>query len=87
MIKYLTLEEVLYLHDYAIHRYGGSYGIANMGQLQSTLNAPKQTMFGEELYRTSLRRRRFSSIRWSKITLSLMGTSEPLSMPCSGFWK
>jgi len=50
MMKYLTLEEVLYLHDYAIHRYGGSYGIANMGQLQSALNAPKQTMFGEELY-------------------------------------
>ena len=50
MTKYLTLEEVLFLHDYAIQRYGGSYGIANMGQLESARNAPKQTMFGEELY-------------------------------------
>lgn len=52
MIEYLTVEEVLALHKYAIRRYGGSYGVASVDRLESALNTPKQTMFGEELYST-----------------------------------
>jgi len=50
MTKYLTVDEVLVLHEYAIRRYGGSYGVTSVERLESALNAPKQTMFGEELY-------------------------------------
>jgi len=50
MIQYLTIEDVLALHDYAIQRYGGSSGILGMGRLESALDTPKQAMFGEELY-------------------------------------
>jgi death-on-curing protein len=50
MIQYLTIEDILALHDYAIQRYGGSPGVLGMGRLESALDAPKQTMFGEELY-------------------------------------
>lgn len=50
MTEYLALEEVLALHEYAIRRYGGSYGVASLERLESALNTPKQTMFGEELY-------------------------------------
>ena len=50
MTEYLTVDEVLALHKYAIRRYGGSYGVASMERLESALNTPKQTMFGDELY-------------------------------------
>jgi len=50
MTEYLTVDEVLVLHEYAIRRYGGSYGVASVERLESALNMPKQTMFGEELY-------------------------------------
>lgn len=50
MTKYLAIDEVLALHDYAIQRYGGSYGVASMEKLESALDTPKQTVFGEELY-------------------------------------
>jgi death-on-curing protein len=50
MTRRLTVEHVLVLHEYAIQRYGGSRGILDRGRLESALNTPKQTMFGEELY-------------------------------------
>lgn len=47
---YLDLEEVLRIHERMIVQYGGSFGILNQGALESTLAAPQQTMFGEDLY-------------------------------------
>ena len=49
-IRYLTVEEVLTIHDYAIREFGGSPEIGDVGRLQSSLAAPRQTMFGQELY-------------------------------------
>lgn len=50
MIQYLTKDEVLDLHAYVVTRYGGRLGIASQDRLVSALDAPRQVMFGSELY-------------------------------------
>lgn len=50
MIKYLTLEEVLEMHDAFIEKFGGLKGIRNVNLLLSAIETPKATMFGEDLY-------------------------------------
>jgi death on curing protein len=37
MIDYLTIEEVLAIHEDQINRYGGSFGLRDVGQLESAL--------------------------------------------------
>jgi death-on-curing protein len=49
-IHYLTKEELLDLHVYAVSRFGGQMGIASQDRLHNVLNAPRQEMFGAELY-------------------------------------
>ncbi len=49
-MNYLTKEDLLDLHTYAITRYGGLLGIQSQDRLQTALNAPRQQMFGAELY-------------------------------------
>ncbi|MCG8346695.1 MAG: type II toxin-antitoxin system death-on-curing family toxin [Chloroflexales bacterium] len=49
-MNYLTKEDLLDLHTYAVLRYGGLLGIASQDRLQAVLNAPRQEMFGTELY-------------------------------------
>ncbi len=49
-MHYPTLDEVLTLHQLALDAHGGSIGVRDPGLLQSAMAAPRQTMFGEELY-------------------------------------
>lgn len=49
-MNYLTRDELLDLHAYAVERYGGLLGIKSQDRLQTVLNAPRQEMFGAELY-------------------------------------
>ena len=49
-MEYLDLDEVLQLHELSILRYGGSLCLRDLGLLESALAAPKQTMFGDDLY-------------------------------------
>lgn len=49
-MNYLTKEELLDLHAYAVERYGGLLGIKSQDRLQTALSAPRQEMFGAELY-------------------------------------
>ena len=49
-MRYPTLDEVLTLHRLALEAHGGSAGLRDMNALRSALVAPRQTMFGEELY-------------------------------------
>jgi len=49
-IRYLTAEEVILIHEYAIREFGGGFGLASMARLESALALPQQTMFGEDLY-------------------------------------
>lgn len=52
MIQYLTLEEVLEMHDVFIEKFGGLKGIRDINLLLSAIETPKATMFGEDLYPT-----------------------------------
>lgn len=52
MIKYLTLEEVLEMHDVFIEKFGGLQGIRDTNLLLSAIETPKAAMFGEDLYPT-----------------------------------
>lgn len=49
-ICYLTVEEVIALHDYAVQRFGGTSGLADRGKLEASLATPAQNVFGAELY-------------------------------------
>jgi death-on-curing protein len=49
-VRYLSPNEVLLIHDHAIREFGGSLGLISPGQLEASIAAPRQTMFGEELY-------------------------------------
>ena len=52
MIKFLTLEEVLEMHDVFIDKFGGLRGVRDPNLLLSAVETPKSTMFGEDLYPT-----------------------------------
>jgi len=47
---FLTVEEVIQIHDDLINEYGGLHGIRDMGLLVSAIEMPKATMFGEYLH-------------------------------------
>lgn len=51
-IQYLSLEQVLAVHEMLIKRYGGSQGIFNQGLLESAVFRPQATAFGQEAYPT-----------------------------------
>jgi len=48
--RYMTLEEILRLHFQLIEDFGGSHGVRDTGRLKSVVQAPKQSVFGEEQY-------------------------------------
>ena len=50
MIEYLSIEQVIELHDEMLKRYGGLPGIRDKNLLWSAIDAPKAAMFGQEMY-------------------------------------
>lgn len=53
-VKYITLDVVLAIHDDMIERYGGGYGIRDLGLIQAALARPQASFGGEDLYPTIL---------------------------------
>lgn len=49
-MQYLTVEDIIVIHSLAIRAFGGGPGLLDERRLQSSVEAPKQTMFGDELY-------------------------------------
>ena len=49
-MNYLTKDELLDIHAFILDRYGGRMGIASQDRLTNVLDAPRQIMFGVELY-------------------------------------
>lgn len=47
---FLSVEEVIQVHDELVSEYGGLHGIRDMGLLISAIEMPKATMFGEYLH-------------------------------------
>lgn len=50
MIEYLTIDQVMELHDELLKKYGGLPGIRDKNLLWSAIDAPKAAMFGQEMY-------------------------------------
>lgn len=51
-MRYLTAEELLFLHFKIIEDYGGSHGVRDEGRIQSVIASPASEAFGEALYAT-----------------------------------
>ncbi len=51
-MKYVTVQDVLLLHNLAIDNFGGSHGLRDFGLLESAVMRPQATYDGEELYPT-----------------------------------
>lgn len=49
-MKYLTVQDVLLLHQLAIDEFGGSHGLRDLGLLESAVGRPVATFDGKELY-------------------------------------
>jgi death-on-curing protein len=49
---FLTLDEVLEIHEQQIELYGGSYGLRDPGALESAVATPQATFGGEYLHTT-----------------------------------
>jgi death on curing protein len=49
-MKYLTVKDVLLLHDISIDKFGGSHGLRDFGLLESAVARPQSTFDGEDLY-------------------------------------
>ena len=49
-MKYLTVEQVLFLHARLVEETGGSHGIRDLGLLESAVARPQATFEGEDLY-------------------------------------
>ncbi len=52
MIRYLSLQEIVFLHAEIISRSGGVLGIRYRGGLESALAQPQMSFQGQELYPT-----------------------------------
>ncbi len=49
-MKYLSAEQVLFIHSRLIDRTGGSHGVRDIGLLESALARPMSTYDGKDLY-------------------------------------
>lgn len=49
-MNYLSKADLLDLHTFAVERYGGLMGIKSQDRLQTAVAAPRQELFGAELY-------------------------------------
>lgn len=49
-MEYLSLDDVLAIHLLAQEEFGGTPEILSAERLESCLESPRQTMFGEDLY-------------------------------------
>ncbi len=49
-MRYLTAQQVLFLHARLIAETGGSYGVRDIGLLESAVARPQATFGGEDLY-------------------------------------
>lgn len=51
-IVFVSIPQVLAVHDRAIKRFGGSHGVRDMGLLESAVARPQATFGGTDLYLT-----------------------------------
>lgn len=52
-MNFLSIEEVIQIHDDLVLGYGGLHGIRDMGLLISAIEMPKASVFGEYLHESA----------------------------------
>lgn len=50
MIKYLTIDKAIEIHDSLVAKYGGLQGVRDRGLLESALAMPMTALFNAEMY-------------------------------------
>jgi death on curing protein len=50
-VIYISVEEVLFIHDQAVKRFGGSFGIRDIGLVKSAVARPLASFDGDDLYK------------------------------------
>lgn len=50
MTLYLSLDQLLEIHQRQVERFGGSAGIRDQGALEAAISRPQATFGGEDLY-------------------------------------
>ncbi len=48
---YLTVEQIIFIHNRSVERFGGVYGMRDRGLLESSVARPAATFGGIDLYR------------------------------------
>ena len=51
-MRYLTVEEVITLHDLIVYETGGSHGVRDVGLLYSAVSRPQASFAGQDLYKS-----------------------------------
>ncbi len=51
-MRYLSVEEIILIHEYELQRYGGAPGIKSIELLESAVHRPKTSFGGQEEYST-----------------------------------
>lgn len=72
-IKFLTIDQVIEIHDTFLQIYGGLAGIRDHGLLASAVEMPRVAMFGEDMHQTIYDKASASTS--SRTTLLMMETS------------
>ena len=49
-MRYLSVAEVLAIHDYQIQRFGGTGGVLNLSLLESAVSRPETNISGMDMY-------------------------------------
>lgn len=49
-VKYLSVEEVLAIHERSINGYGGSHGVRDLGLIESAVARPQASFDNQDLY-------------------------------------
>ena len=49
-MKYLTAEQILFIHARVVAETGGSHGVHDLGLLESAVARPQATFEGKDLY-------------------------------------
>lgn len=51
-IRFIAIDQVLFIHDQMVKRFGGSFGILDMGLIESAVARPQASFEGKYLYKS-----------------------------------
>ena len=77
MTKFLTVEQIIEIHDAFLEDYGGLPGVQDKGLLISAVEMPRACMFGEYLHKTIYDKAAAYLFHIVQNLLFMMETKEP----------